>query len=161
MTDEESWERERLSVVGDEGGEESTHRNTGQRESHGKGLDIGRELLEGLAGLSLTLGDGSDKVLEELGTSLSLGLELLTRILGQLAARETRIDKTYSDLNSSVQEAGDSLHVDLLHAPRGQGRGSNPDSSGDGSTLVSNNGILVEGNVGDVTDLLDLGSSEA
>jgi hypothetical protein len=55
-----------------------THRNTRQRESHGKGLDIGRELLEGLAGLSLTLGDGGNKVLEELGSGLGLSLELWT-----------------------------------------------------------------------------------
>lgn len=60
-----------------------------------------------------------------------------------------------------MQEAGDNLHVGLLHGPRGEGAGSNPDSSGDGGALVSDNGVLVEGDVGDVADLLDLGSGEA
>lgn len=55
---------------------EANYRDTRQRESHGKGLDVGGKLLESLAGLTLTLSDGGDKVLEELGSSLGLSLEL-------------------------------------------------------------------------------------
>lgn len=112
----------------------------------GKG-ELGRELLDVLLELgnelsSLTLAlKGLDKVLEELGSSLLLGLE--------------------GDLDDTVEELGDLLDILLLHRTRGEGRRTDTDTTGDKGRGVTGNGVLVEGDVHGVTDLLDLGAGEA
>ena len=114
--------------------------NTGQRELGSKLNDV---LLEGgelLRSLSVS-GEGGDKVLQQLGTSLFLGLE--------------------GDLDGSVKEIGDDLHVLLGHRSTGQSGQTDTDTTGNLSRGVSRDGVLVDGDVALVTDLLDLGSGQA
>lgn len=60
-----------------------------------------------------------------------------------------------------MEELGDNLHLGLLHAPRGEGVGSNTNSTGNHGRLVTGNRVLVEGDVSEVADLLNLRSREA
>jgi len=113
--------------------------NTGKREL---GSKLDNILLEGgelLRSLSVSR-KGGDKVLQQLGTGLLLSLE--------------------GDLDGSVEEVGDDLHVLLGHRSTGQSGQTDTDTTGNLSRGVSGNGVLVDGDVALVTDLLDLGSGQ-
>lgn len=60
-----------------------------------------------------------------------------------------------------MKEVGDLLHLGLLHATTREGVGADTNSTGNGSALVALDGVLVEGNVREVADLLNLGAGEA
>ena len=60
-----------------------------------------------------------------------------------------------------MQEIGDDFHVLFDHTSGSERVGTDSNSSGDGSTLVSGNGILVEGDVSEIADLLNLGSGQS
>jgi hypothetical protein len=135
-----------------------THRipDTGKREPNRELLDILLELGNELGGLSIARLVGIDKVLEELAASLLLS--------------EQR------DLDDTVQELGDLLDIRLDHGSGGQSRGTDTDTTGDErrrcvvsehartndtrQRTVTGNGVLVEGDVSGVTDLLDLGTGQ-
>lgn len=60
-----------------------------------------------------------------------------------------------------MEEVGDLLHLGLLHATTGKRVGADANSTRDGSALIALNGVLVEGDVREVADLLNLGAGEA
>lgn len=53
-----------------------------------------------------------------------------------------------------MEELGDLAHLLLAHRPRGQGVGADTDTAGDGRGLVTRDGVLVEGDVRKVADLI-------
>jgi hypothetical protein len=114
--------------------------HTGQRELGGKLDDVllqGGQLLRSLSVSRV----GGDKVLQQLGPGLLLSLK--------------------RDLNGSVQKVGDNVHVLLGHRSAGQGGQTDSDTTGDLGRSVTRDGVLVDGDVALVADLLDLGSGQA
>lgn len=108
----------------------------------------------------------------ELGSKLDNVLLECGELLGRLSARRVGSDKVLeqpssrlllgskSDLNSSVEEVGDSVHVLLSHRSTCQGGQTDTDSSGNLSRGVSRNGVLVDGDVAFVANLFNLGSGQ-
>lgn len=108
---------------------------TGEGEGGGKGLNL---LAEG--GDLLVALQGGDKVLHQLGAGLGLD--------GQ------------GDLDDAVQELTNLDKVGLLERARGQGRGSETDTTGGDGRDVTADRVLVEGDRGHVADTLDLGTGQ-
>lgn len=115
-------------------------RDTRERELGRELDDVLLELSEQLGSLTGTLGVGLDKVLEQLGAGLLLGEE--------------------SDLNGSVEEVTDDLHVLLGHGSGSEGGKTDTDTTGYLSRSVTRNGVLVHGDVSLVTNLLNLGTGK-
>jgi hypothetical protein len=57
------------------------------------------------------------------------------------------------DLNGSVEEFGNLDHLGFLHRTGSEGVRSNSDSSGYNGGLVTGDGVLVERDLSEVTDL--------
>jgi hypothetical protein len=106
--------------------------NTGKRELGSEVFDFLLQLLESLGGSSRS-SDGRDEVLEELGTSFLLSLE--------------------RDLDGTVEEVGNLNHLGFLHRSGSESIGSDTDTSGDDSRLVTGDRVLVEGDFSEVADL--------
>lgn len=134
--------------------------NTREGEALREGLDLVPELLDLLVSNVVLSGGGGDthEVLEELGAGLLL--------------------EGKRDLDGTVEELGDLLDVGLVHVTRGQGRGTETDTTRNLGRGVARNGVLcriglargkpvneakrtVNGDAHEVADLLDLATSEA
>lgn len=115
--------------------------HTGKGEPGGELDNILLQLGEELGGLIVLVAIGGNKVLEELGTSLLLS--------GQ------------GNLNGSVEEVGDFLHLGFLHGSGSQGRKTDSDTTGYLGRSITGNSVLVDGDVSLVTDLLDLRTGQA
>jgi hypothetical protein len=115
-------------------------RHTGKRELSRELDDVLLQLRKKLGRLVVLVVVGSDKVLEELGSGLLLGSQ--------------------GDLNSSVEEVGNLLHLGFLHGSGSQGGETDSDTTGNLGRSVTGDGVLVDGDVCLVTDLLDLGTGQ-
>lgn len=60
-----------------------------------------------------------------------------------------------------MEEVGNLLHLGFLHGSGSQGGETDSDTTGYLGGRVTGNGVLVDGDVGLVTDLLDLGTGQA
>lgn len=107
----------------------------GEGERGGKGLD----LLAESGNLNIAL-KSSNKVLHQLAASLGLDSE--------------------SNLHNAVQEVANLDKVGLLEGARGQGRGSETNTTGSDGRDITADRVLVEGDLGNVADALDLGAGE-
>lgn len=114
--------------------------DTRQGEAGGKLHNVLLELSDKLGGFTVTRLVSLDKVLEKLGTSLFLSLE--------------------RNLDDTVEELGNLFHILLLHRSGSQGRGTDSDTTGDEGRSVTGNGVLVEGDVSGITNLLNLGAGQ-
>jgi len=113
---------------------EALGREAGHGERAGKGLDIGLDGLDLLAGLG-----GDDKV-----------LELLAGLL---------LDGDGDD-GETVQELSDLDKVGLLEAARGKGSSADADTTGGHGADVAVDSVLVDGDAGELGNLLKLAASE-
>lgn len=114
--------------------------DTRQGEAGGKLHNVLLELSDKLGGFAVTRLVSLDKVLEKLGASLLLSLE--------------------GNLDHTVEELGNLLHILLLHRSGSQRRSTNSDTTGHEGRSVTGDGILVEGDVSSITNLLDLGAGQ-
>lgn len=114
--------------------------DTRQGEAGGKLHNVLLELSDKLGGFAVTRLVSLDKVLEKLGACLLLSLE--------------------GNLDHTVEELGNLLHILLLHRSGSQGRGTNSDTTGHEGRSVTGDGILVEGDVSSITNLLNLGAGQ-
>lgn len=114
--------------------------DTRQGEAGGKLHNVLLELSDKLGSFTVTRLVSLDKVLEKLGTSLFLSLE--------------------RNLDDTVEELGNLFHILLLHRSGSQSRGTDSDTTGDEGRSVTGNGVLVEGDVGGITNLLNLGAGQ-
>lgn len=86
-----------------------------------------------------------------------MGLGSHNKVLDELARSLLDLE---GNLDSLVQEIRNLLEVSLLHTPRGQCRGTDTDTAGNESAGVTVDGVLVDGDVDQIADLLHLGASE-
>lgn len=115
--------------------------NTGKRELGRELDDILLQLLKQLGGLVVLVAEGGNKVLEKLVTGFLL--------CGQ------------GDLDSSMQERSDGLHLGLLHGSRSQSGKTDSDTTGNLGRGVTGDGVLVDRDVTFVADLFDLRTGQA
>lgn len=152
-------------MQGRERSKSRTYRYSGKRVLHSEGLDVVRELLESLSRGSITLSSQLDKVLEELGSGFDLDTETDRSCNSSVSHHqalhggERRRDSR--NLNSTVKEIGHNLHLGLEHTPTRQRVGTDTHSTGYRRTLVTRDGVLVEGDMSEIANLLNLGSGQA
>ena len=130
------------------------------------------QLLELLLGLAVALGRGADEVDELLAGLLLCERELRPPSDAQRAAivgrstqncpqlRHSTHLQLEGDLDGAVEELGDDDHLVGAHRPRGDRSRADTDTAGRRGRGVTDDGVLVERDAGQVADLLDLGAGQ-